>query len=237
MWSASVRNHVNASRHAAQQFEMGVQSPLDHAAADRCFSKRSFRDSRQSGEQRTVDECDSVIDVLQAFIQCQRLKLLPEFTNDLALTDFFRILLRPHQMPCRTLLAMSPFCFSEPLYAALFFARSLAHVFVPTILPLQQLDLAIPGSYSTANASVMPNVIGLTSPARQIDLFNCCLLWQRVSSVLRVKCCCSSRLFALEPTLNIQLPIGYNPARLRCVPSTGARVSVFNSQLQASSLS
>ncbi|MEZ6032465.1 MAG: hypothetical protein R3C17_05205 [Planctomycetaceae bacterium] len=80
--SAAVRSHVNASRHTAQQFESACAVSIDMPLPVSAFQERGFHDSRQSGNQRPIDECNRMVNILQTFILRQRLQLLPEFSDD-----------------------------------------------------------------------------------------------------------------------------------------------------------
>ena len=65
--AAAVGSDIDASRHMAIDFEMGMQPPLDQAARVGRLQRR-FGEVRQDGEQRAIDEGDGIANVLEAWI-------------------------------------------------------------------------------------------------------------------------------------------------------------------------
>ena len=79
--AAAVGSDIDASRHVAIDFEMSMQSPLDQAARVGRLQRR-FGEVRQDGEQRAIDEGDGMANVLEAWIDAERLQLLAQFADD-----------------------------------------------------------------------------------------------------------------------------------------------------------
>ena len=81
--SPAVTSHVDPRGLVPVDLEMRVQPPFDHPFACLPFQDGRRRDSRHRGDDRRIDQCQRLCDVLQPSVFDQRLELAAEFLNDL----------------------------------------------------------------------------------------------------------------------------------------------------------